>query len=155
MTKEQIKKIFKRSIGTESYWSINKHLTGHIGLGPTQLLQHLVDVHGYEGMNKMEWFYQQYERIARDLYCDEKTIQRRVVKLKECKLIETKFEKDQKDRKMKTWFKINYDQIGNVMDSEIPIKKGEGHLDTKSSTPGHLVQTKTNTNNTNRESCSS
>jgi hypothetical protein len=152
MNKEQIK-MFKRTMGNDSYWSINKHLTGHIGLGPAQLLQHLIDIHGYEGMNKLEWFYQQYERIAIDLHCDEKTVQRRVSKLKEYKLLETKFEKDPKDRKMKTWFKLNYTQLRVFINDEIPLKKIARHLDTKSTTPGHKVQTNTKPNNTNHDSC--
>jgi hypothetical protein len=153
MTQEQLKNIFGRGIGSEAYWTLNKHLVGHIKIFPTLLLQHLADVHNYKNMVNCEWFYQQYHRIALDLHCDEKTIQRNVNYLKEKGLLQTKFEKDLKDYKMKTWFKINYKRIGELMNTEIPLKKNKEDVDFLSTGDGLLVQTNTKPNNTNHDSC--
>jgi hypothetical protein len=153
MTKEQLKNIFGRGIGSDAYWTLNKHLVGHLKIFPTLLLQHLVDVHQYKNMNNYEWFYQQYSRIALDLHCDEKTIQRNVNYLKGKNLLETKFEKDKKDYKMKTWFKINYGQIAEFMDTETPKRTLKDQGDFESTPDGLIVQTNTKLNNTNHDSC--
>jgi hypothetical protein len=113
MTKEQIKSIYGRTIGKNAFWAINKHLTRLIELEPTQLLQHLIDLDNLESFKDLDWIYQQYHRIAEDLCCSEKKVQRNMKILKDLELIQIEF----RGQPAKNYYKIDYNNIHKIMES--------------------------------------
>ena len=81
-----MKQTLKHILGkNEGYWMINKKLVHHIGLQETLLLQHLIDLE--HSFFKNGGFYQQQDRMAKDLYMSERTVSNIIKKLSDDGLI--------------------------------------------------------------------
>ena len=119
MTKEQMKQIYGKTLGGNQCFIINRHLAKHLESKDAALLfQHLLDIH-ITFFNHTDWFYKQYNRIANDLdVSNVKSIQRWIKTLKDIGLIDTKFE----GMPPKTYYRINYENLQELMQKEVPSK---------------------------------
>lgn len=111
MTKEQMKNIYGKTLGGNQCFIINRHLAKQLGSKDVALLfQHLLDLH-LTFFNELDWFYKQYDRIAKDLDCDVKSVQRWIKILKDKGLVQTKFE----GLPPKTYYHIDYEKLDEIM----------------------------------------
>lgn len=76
----------KKLIGAQAYWVVNKELANEIGLYPTLLLQHLIDLRE-NFFTKGTPFYQQQSRLVKDLPMSEYQVRQATKALIDAELI--------------------------------------------------------------------
>lgn len=113
--------LLKNALGANAYWQVNKHLARTIGLEPTILLAHLIDlVTNYEHMP--EEFYQQYSRLKESLGFSRRQLDDSIKILKEKSLIEVEL----KGVPAKNHYSLNVDKI---LESMLDVQTSSSNLD--------------------------
>ena len=97
----------KQILGANAHWTVNKELASKIGLMPTLLLQHLIDLDQSFFEGKAGGFYQQQSRLLKDLPITLNHLRQSTKKLIELELLEAK----RKGVPPKYFYIINYDNL--------------------------------------------
>ena len=97
----------KQILGANAHWTVNKELANKIGLMPTLLLQHLIDLDQSFFEGKDGGFYQQQSRLLKDLPLTLNHLRQSTKKLVELELLEAK----RKGVPPKYFYIINYDNL--------------------------------------------
>lgn len=103
-------KMLKNILGNDSYWSINKTIAKKIGLEETVLLQHMIDITAYKNMG--DEFYQQMNRLSKELGLSERKIGNHIDKLKNLDLISV----TKKGIPAKNYYTLNSDNIIELLE---------------------------------------
>jgi DNA-binding transcriptional ArsR family regulator len=113
-------KMLKSILGNDSYWSINKTLAKKLGLEETVLLQHMIDITAYKNMG--DEFYQQMNRLSKELGLSERKISNHIDKLKNMGLISV----TKKGIPAKNYYTLNSDNILDIFNGEDDEDDEEG-----------------------------
>lgn len=104
--------MLKTILGNDSYWSINKTLAKKLGLEETVLLQHMIDITAYKNMG--DEFYQQMNRLSKELGMSERKISNLIEKLKGLELITV----TKKGIPAKNYYTLNSENIIAILNDE-------------------------------------
>jgi len=120
--KELKRKLLSKSIGKNSYWSLNKHLVRKIGLESTLILQHIIDLQ--EVFKKNEIF-QSQPNMAEELGITEYAIKTKIVELTKGGYINV----IKKGIPCKNYYSTNDDKIIDILVTELVDTKSTDLLE--------------------------
>lgn len=117
---------FETACKGERYRRSYVFIEKYVGIFPSMLLDRLADLH-HSYFNQVEWFYQQYRKLAKEFNVSEKTVERALKELEKCHFIHIK-----KDKLNRNIYKIDYDFISRLNSKGRPDKNGadkkSGHI---------------------------
>lgn len=102
----------KQLLGAQAHWTINKELARTIGIYPTILLQHLIDLDESFFKDIEGGFYQQQDRLVNDLPMSESQLRKATTELINLGLITA----TRKGVPPKYFYTIQYDNLYTLLD---------------------------------------
>ncbi len=112
MTTHSDRAFIKQTLALSGYWQINKSIARQIGIIPTLLLQHFIDILvNYKNMP--DEFYQQQERIREELSLSDNELRFALKTLKDNNLITVV----KRGIPQKSFYTLNFDKIKEMLES--------------------------------------